>query len=89
MSTTYNFASDIYTEYMNASIKFDKLSLFTEASRSEYSINCKEAQLKVLKESCTDEDYYSLLKEAEESFIDRAKNTIKKFIDTVKQFIDK
>lgn len=89
MSTTYNFASDIYTEYMSASIKFDKLSLFTEASRSEYSINCKEARLKVLKENCTDEDYYSLLKEAEESFIDRAKNTIKKFIDTVKQFIDK
>lgn len=89
MSTTYKFASDIYTEYMNTSIKFDRISLFTEASRTEYDINRKEALLRTLKESATDEEYYSFLKEAEESFIDRAKNTIKKIIETVKQFIDK
>lgn len=89
MSATYKFASDIYTEYMNTSIKFDRISLFTEASRTEYDINRKEALLKTLKEAATDEEYYSFLKEAEESFIERAKNTIKKFIDTVKQFIDK
>ena len=89
MSTIYTFASDINAEYMSASIRFDRLSLFAEASLAEYNINCKEAQLKVLKESATDEEYYSFLKEAEESFVERAKNTIKKFIDTVKQFIDK
>lgn len=89
MSTIYTFASDINAEYMSASIRLDRLSLFAEASLAEYNINRKEAQLKVLKESATDDEYYSLLKEAEESFIDRAKNTIKKFIDTVKQFIDK
>lgn len=89
MSTIYKFASEIYTEYMDTSIKFDKISLFTEASRTEYDINRKEALLRTLKESATDEEYYSFLKEAEESFVERAKNTIKKFIDTVKQFIDK
>lgn len=89
MSTIYTFASDINAEYMSASIRFDRLSLFAEASLAEYNINCKEAQLKVLKESATADEYYSLLKEAEESFIDRAKNTIKKIIETVKQFIDK
>lgn len=89
MSATYKFASEIYTEYMNTSIKFDRISLFTEASRTEYDINRKEALLRTLKESATDEEYYSFLKEAEESFIDRAKNTIKKIIETVKQFIDK
>ena len=89
MSTIYGFASDIYNEYVSASTKFDKLVLFSEASRSEYSINCKEAQLKSLKGLNTDEQYYSLIQEAEESFVERAKNTIKKFIDTVKQFIDK
>ena len=89
MSTIYKFASEIYTEYMDTSIKFDKISLFTEASRTEYNINRKEALLRTLKESATDEEYYSFLKEAEESFVERAKNTIKKFIDTVKQFIDK
>ena len=89
MSATYKFASDIYTEYMSTSIKFDRISLFTEASRTEYDINRKEALLKTLKEAATDEEYYSFLREAEESFIERAKNTIKKFIDTVKQFIDK
>ena len=89
MSAIYGFASDIYNEYVSASIKFDKLVLFSEASRSEYSIDCKEAQLKTLKGLNTDEQYYSLIQEAEESFVERAKNTIKKFIDTVKQFIDK
>ena len=89
MSTIYGFASDIYNEYVSASTKFDKLVLFSEVSRSEYSINRKEALLRTLKESATDEEYYSFLKEAEESFVERAKNTIKKFIDTVKQFIDK
>ena len=89
MSAIYGFASDIYNEYVSASTKFDKLVLFSEASRSEYSIDCKEARLKTLKGLNTDEQYYSLIQEAEESFVERAKNTIKKFIDTVKQFIDK
>ena len=66
MSATYKFASEIYTEYMNTSIKFDRISLFTEASRTEYDINRKEALLRTLKESATDEEYYSFLKEAEE-----------------------
>ena len=42
MSAIYGFASDIYNEYVSASIKFDKLVLFSEASRSEYSIDCNQ-----------------------------------------------
>ena len=49
MSTIYTFASDINAEYMSASIRLDRLSLFAEASVAEYNINRKEAQLKVLK----------------------------------------
>lgn len=77
-------------DYSNS---FDKVmaqcDAFVEAACRELETNFKEAELKVLRESGTDEDLVYLESQATEGFIIRAKNTLKKIKDSVIEFIEK
>ena len=65
-----------------------KLDIFIESSYRDYLINREEAELKVLTEAAND-DLNHLYQEAEQTFMERMKKTVKKIKDTLKAFIDK
>lgn len=64
-----------------------KCSIFAESSFREFHINCMESELKVLKESGTEEDYNYLIEAAEESLLERIKKSIKKVIEALRSYI--
>ena len=66
-----------------------KLDIFIESSYRDYLINREEAELKVLTEAANDDDLNHLYQEAEQTFMERMKKTVKKIKDTLKAFIDK
>lgn len=67
-----------------------KLDIFIESSYRDYLINREEAELEVLTEATNDDDDLNhLYQEAEQTFMERMKKTVKKIKDTLKAFIDK
>lgn len=71
--------------YNVASIKIDA---YCEAALSQYEINCKKAELKVLKESGTIEDYWYLEEAAGKNLVESLKTVIKAIIDKFKKFVN-
>ena len=65
-----------------------KINLFAEATYRNYEINLNEVALKVLTESGTEEDYNFLATEAGKDYVERARKTIRKIIDTIVRFIN-
>jgi Zn-dependent protease with chaperone function len=64
-----------------------KCNIFAESSFREFHINCMESELKVLKESGTEEDYNYLIEAAEESLFERIKKSIQKIIEALRSYI--
>lgn len=77
----------IATESVSCSTILNKIGIFLEASYREYQINCQEAELKVLQESGSDEDLSFLCEAATEGFVNRAKKSIQKAVDSLMNFI--
>ena len=85
--TFAEFVDASNASYLECDDALNRFSTFAEASYNEYLTNIKEAELKVIKESGTEDDYVYLEKEASEGFIVRAKKTIQKIIDTIVKFV--
>lgn len=68
-------------------LTMEKSIIFAESVIREYNINCEEAELKVLKESGTDEDFNYLCEAAKEGLVVKLKKAIKKMIQALKDFI--
>lgn len=68
-------------------LTMEKCNIFAESVIREYNINCEEAELKVLKESGTDEDFKYLREAAKEGLVVKLKKAIKKMIQAIKDFI--
>jgi soluble cytochrome b562/predicted small secreted protein len=85
-----------FTETINSLIQdsidcdmiMQKCLIFSESSYREFGINCKEAELKVIKESGTQSDYDVLVEAATEGLIQRIKKTIQKAINALMEFLD-
>lgn len=70
-------------------LTMEKCNIFIEASFREYDINCEEANLKVIKESGTDEDLKYLYEAAKEGLIVKLKRAIQKMVAALKEFIQR
>ena len=68
-------------------LTMEKCIIFGESVAREYNINCEEAELKVLKESGTNEDLKYLCEAAKEGLVVKLKKAIKKMIVAFKNFI--
>ena len=68
-------------------LTMEKCTIFAESVIREYDINCEEAELKVLKESGTDEDFRYLCEAAKEGLVVKLKKAIKKMIQALKDYI--
>ena len=66
-----------------------KCDIFAESSFREFHINCMESELKVLKESGTDDDYRFLVEAAEDTLYERIKKALKKAIEALKTHINR
>ena len=66
----------------------DKIGVFIEASFRELNVNYQESEIKVLKESGTEEDLAYLMEEAQSSFKERAKATWTKIVETFRKWIE-
>ena len=75
------------TDFIECHNSLGRIQLFAEASYSDYQINLKEVALKVLKENGTEDDYNFLATEAAKDYIERAKKSIAKIIETIVKFI--
>lgn len=82
---------EAFHDYCELSDNFDvrnkKIENYLESVLNEFDINTQEAELKVLTESGTMDDYEYLVEEASEGAVGRIKTAMKKLIDTFKQFI--
>lgn len=78
--------SDMF-EYCNKI--FDRCAIFAEASFQEYENDIMSADLMLEKAECTDDEYQTLIQEAEDNTEERSKNIIKKIFDTMIQTIKK
>lgn len=78
---------DVQTLSNNFEATMARYAMFAEASWNEFLTNKEEAQLKVIKESGTEEDYQYLEAAAEEGLMVRAKNTIAKMKESFIAFI--
>ena len=76
-------------DYIECTNTLGKIMLFAEASYKEYEINLKEVALKVIKENGTEDDFDFLATEAANGYIERARKTIEKIVESVKKFVDK
>lgn len=77
--------------YMDISDTFDKaqntVSIYIESVCDELDINIQKSELKVMKESGTDDDLSMLVEAAEEGAIVKIKKTLIVIIDSFKKFI--
>lgn len=66
----------------------DKIGVFIEASYRELNVNYQESEIKVLKESGTEDDLAYLMEEAQGSFKERAVAAIKKIPEAFKTWME-
>ena len=79
--------NEFYDDYFNLVNLMNKISIFTETSFREYRINLKETALKIVEEDGSKQDYEILVEETKTNFIDTIKATIKKIVDSIKEFV--
>lgn len=65
-----------------------QLAAYVESAMSEFQINIKKSELKCMKEHGTDDDLAFLENAAEEGFIGKVKNVIRKLIELFNNFIN-
>lgn len=70
-------------------LEMEKTNIFAEACFREYNINCQEAELKVVKESGTNDDLIYLQEAAKDGLIVKLKRAIQKLILSLKEYIGK
>lgn len=79
--------------FMEETLEFEKqlnkVDVFIEASYRELNINYQESEIKVLKENGTDDDLSYLMEEAQASFKERAKATLKKIPEMLREWYAK
>lgn len=68
--------------------QLNKIGVFIEASYRELGINYVESEIKVLKESGTEDDLSYLMEEAQETFKTRAVGALKKIPETLKEWFE-
>ena len=83
---------DKITSYMeDATKRYDitnmKINAYMESVLTQYEINCKKSELKILQESGTDEDLYFLQENAAENAVEGIKKAVDKIVETFKKFI--
>lgn len=85
--------NSLMQDSLDCDLMMQKCIIFSESSIREYGINCKEAELKVIKESGTQDDLNVLIEAANEGLIQRIKKTLQKaakaLSDFIKNIIDK
>lgn len=65
-----------------------KIDAYCESMLSQYEINCKKAELKVMQESGTEDDLYYLYEAAEGGAVEALKKAIDKIIEAFKKFVN-
>ena len=65
-----------------------KIDAFCESMISQYEINCKKAELKIMQESGTQSDLDYLCEAAEGGAVESIKNAIDKIIEAFKKFVN-
>lgn len=65
-----------------------KIDAYVEAVLSQYEINCKKAELKVMKESGTVDDFWYLQEAAGSNLVESLKKAIKKIIESFRSFVN-
>lgn len=79
----------LYIEGLSDSydISSAKIDVLLEGMYRNLDIEHKEAELKVIEECGTDEDLHYLIEEADENFIQKSNNAIKKAVENLNKFI--
>ena len=65
---------------------FDLINVYTESAISEYELNLKRVEYKVIKENGTEEDEEKLNGQASEGLVGKLRNGVIKLIEAIKKF---
>lgn len=87
MATFMECVMDLNNQSQVLNTTIEQVRIYTEAALREHQIQYKEAELKVLKESGTDEDLMILKEAADNGAIERIIKAIKKILDSLAEFV--